>query len=99
MIIMEISVVPIGTATPSVSSYVAKVQKALEKAGYTTHLHSMGTVLEAESLDKILEAIRIAHSEAFRAGALRVLTSVKIDERRDKEGSIKQKLDSVKRQI
>jgi uncharacterized protein (TIGR00106 family) len=99
MIIMDISVVPIGTSSPSVSEYVAKVQEALKNAGYITHLHAMGTVIEDKNFDRILGAIKLAHEEAFRAGALRVVTTVKIDERRDKEGSVKQKLESVERRL
>lgn len=99
MIIVDFSVIPVGTGSPSVSEYVAVVQKALQEEGFSPQLHSMGTTVETETLQKALDAVRIGHEAVFKAGALRVVTAVKIDERRDKDGSIQQKLDSVRRRL
>ncbi len=96
MIIAQITVVPIGTGTPGVSSFVAGFQKELERMGFEPQLSAMSTVIEADSIDRIFEAVKRLHEMVFTNGALRAVTSVSIDERRDKEGSIKQKLGSVK---
>ncbi|NMC75779.1 MAG: MTH1187 family thiamine-binding protein, partial [Candidatus Methanofastidiosa archaeon] len=45
--IVEISFVPIGTGT-SLSRYVAKVIKNLEKSGIKYQLTPMGTIVEGE---------------------------------------------------
>ena len=39
------------------------------------------------------------HEAVFDAGAMRVLTTVKIDERRDKPSSISSKVEAVKREL
>jgi len=99
VIILDFSVVPVGTGSASISEYVASVHKALEDAGFSPHLHSMGTTIETETIEEALEAVRIGHEAVFAAGAVRVTTTVKIDERRDKKGFMKQKVDSVRRRL
>jgi len=95
MIIAEISVVPIGTQTPSVSAYVAKAVDELRRLGLNPELTAMGTIFEADDISLILEAFKAVHESVFAQGAVRVVTTLTIDERRDKEGSIKQKIRSV----
>jgi uncharacterized protein (TIGR00106 family) len=99
MVIAQISVVPIGTGSPSVSRYVARFQKELKRLGFKPVLGSMSTVIEAKRIDKILLAVKRLHEKVFEEGAMRAYTSVTIDERRDKEGSISQKMSSVRRQL
>jgi len=99
MIIVNLTVVPIGTGTPSLSAYVADVQRRLEEAGFEPHLHAMGTVLEVDALERAFDAAKIIHNAPFDAGALRVVTSISIDERRDKKGSIEQKLRSIREKL
>ncbi|HUV80282.1 MAG TPA: MTH1187 family thiamine-binding protein [Candidatus Bathyarchaeia archaeon] len=95
MIIAEITVVPIGTQTPSVSRYVAKAVDELRKLGLKPELTAMGTIFEAEDISLILKAFEAVHESVFAQGAERVVTTLTIDERRDKKGSIKQKVRSV----
>lgn len=95
MIIAEIAVVPMGTGTPSVSKYVAKAVDELKKLGLKPELTAMGTIFEAEDISLILAAFKAVHESVFAQGALRVVTTLTIDERRDKESSIKQKVRSV----
>ncbi|MEF2966267.1 MTH1187 family thiamine-binding protein [Paenibacillus sp. M1] len=95
MAIAEVTVIPIGTGSTSLSAYVAELQRVLEKqARISFTLTSMGTIIEG-SLDDIFAAIRAIHESPFQHGAQRVSTSVKIDDRRDKAGSSEQKLRSV----
>lgn len=95
MAIAEVTVIPIGTGSTSLSSYVADLQKVLEhQPGITFTLTSMSTIIEG-SLDDVFLAIRAIHEAPFHSGARRVSTSIKIDDRRDKEGSSVQKLRSV----
>jgi uncharacterized protein (TIGR00106 family) len=95
MIIAEITVVPIGTKTPGVSRYVAKAVDELRKLGLNPELTAMGTIFEADDISLILEAFEAVHESVFAQGALRVVTTLTIDERRDREGSIKQKMRSA----
>lgn len=96
MIIAQLTVVPVGTGTPSLSKFVAGFETELKKMGFEPRLSAMSTVIEAESVDRILAAVKRLHEMVFENGALRALTAVSIDERRDREGSIDQKLHSVK---
>jgi len=95
MIIAEITVIPIGTKTPGVSKYVAKAVDVLKKMGLQPELTAMGTIFEAEDISVISKAFESVHESVFEQGAERVVTTLKIDERRDKEGSIKQKMHSA----
>jgi uncharacterized protein (TIGR00106 family) len=95
MIIAEISVVPPGTQTPSVSPYVAKAVDELRRLGLNPELTAMGTIFEADDIALILAAFKAVHESVFAHGAVRVVTMLTIDERRDKAGSIQQKIRSV----
>jgi len=99
MAIAEVSVVPLGTKTPSVSQYVARAIKVLEQEKdmkYETT--AMGTIIEGD-LDEILAVVKKMHEEIFGEGVARVLTTVKIDDRRDKAQSMKAKLHSLKKKL
>ena len=99
MAIAEVSVVPLGTKTPSVSQYVARAIKVLEREKDIKYeLTAMGTVIEGD-LNKILAVVKKMHEETFGEGVARVLTTVKIDDRRDKSQSMKEKLDSLKNKL
>lgn len=80
--IAEISVVPIGVGV-DLAGYVAKVIKIIDESGLDYKLNAMGTVVEGES-DRVFDLIKKCHNKMLEA-AQRVYTTVKIDERRDKE--------------
>ncbi len=95
MAIAELTVVPLGTENTSLSSYVAgchQVLKEQDKVDY--QLTPMGTILEGD-LNDIFELTKKLHEVPFSSGAKRVTTSLKIDDRRDKKASMKQKMSSV----
>ena len=99
MAILEVSVVPLGTGTPSVSEYVARAVRVLEnEQDIKYELTAMGTIIEGD-LERLLDLVGKMHRSAFDAGAMRVVTTVKIDERRDKPSSIIGKVESVKRKL
>ena len=98
MAIVELSIVPVGTGTPSISQYVATAVEALrEETDVKYELTAMGTIIEGD-LDKLLAVVGRMH-RAVLAGALRVVTMVKIDDRRDKPLGIQYKVDSVKEKL
>jgi len=99
MVIAEVSVVPIGTRTPSVSKYVAKALKVLaEEKGVTYQLTAMGTLIEGE-LDEVLKAAKKMHECLFDEDIKRVVSTIKIDERRDKSLSMSYKVESVMKKL
>ncbi|MBN1855829.1 MAG: MTH1187 family thiamine-binding protein [Dehalococcoidia bacterium] len=94
MAVAEITVVPSGVG-PSVSDYVARAIRVISShADVRYQLTPMGTVVEGE-LDSILDVVRDVHNCAFDGHVCRVLTLVKIDERRDKELTMEGKLRAV----
>ncbi len=95
MAVVEISVAPLGTASPGVSSYVAACVEIVEASGLVYQLTPMGTVIEGD-LDDIFTVLRKMHEVPFGKGAERVSTLIKIDDRRDKGcHSLQGKVDSV----
>jgi uncharacterized protein (TIGR00106 family) len=100
MAIVEVSVVPLGTKTTSVSGYVARAIRILEHeaADLKYEMSGMGTIIEGD-LGRILAAVRKMHEGVFEEGAARVVTTIKIDDRRDKAQTVKAKLESVRKKL
>ncbi len=94
MAVVELSIVPIGVESTSLSSYVAEAIKVLQASSLEYELTAMGTIITGD-LDEILKTVREMHESCFSTGAMRVLTQIKIDDRRDKKGNPKQKVQSV----
>jgi uncharacterized protein (TIGR00106 family) len=96
---IEVSVVPLGTETPSVSKYVAGAVKVLqEEKDIKYELTAMGTIMEGD-LTRLLSLAGKMHQSAFAAGAMRVVTIIKIDERRDEVATMQSKLAAVRREL
>ncbi|MBE0430662.1 MAG: MTH1187 family thiamine-binding protein [Dehalococcoidia bacterium] len=99
MAIAEVSVVPLGTGTPSVSRYVARAVKVLQQQKDITYeTTAMGTVLEGD-LDTILAVVRRMHEATFGEGVARVVTTIKIDDRRDKARSMRDKVAALQERL
>ena len=98
MAILEISVVPIGTKDTSLSSYVADCIRILKKEKVRYELTSMGTNIEGDLKDLIKIALKM-HQVPFGKGARRVLTTLKIDDRRDKKGTLSGKKRAVVKKL
>jgi uncharacterized protein (TIGR00106 family) len=98
MAILEISVVPIGTKDTSLSSYVADCIRVLKKEKVSYELTAMGTNIEGD-LRKLIRVALKMHQVPFKKGALRVLTTIKIDDRKDKLGTLSEKKRAVQREL
>nr|WP_244504231.1 MTH1187 family thiamine-binding protein [Salibacterium halotolerans] len=97
MAVVDITVVPVGTASTSISEDVAAMQQVLD--GHSENIHfqltPMGTVLEGK-LEDLLPIVKELHDIPFQRGAGRVSTNIRIDDRRDKENhGMAEKLASV----
>ncbi len=55
----------------------------------------MGTIIEVTSLDDGFKIIKEPHELMFKLGAKRVSTTIRIDNRRDKDRDMKDRLKSV----
>lgn len=95
MPIAQITVVPIGTSDTGISSYVKDVIKVLDDYPDLNYVvGANGTFVEGD-LDRIFAAIREMHERPFTAGALRVMTLINVDDRRDKIQTIEEKIARV----
>jgi len=95
-IIAQVTIVPLGTGSTSLSFYVAEVEKVLKKyKNIKSRLTPMSSILEGD-FDEVMKAIREMHEVPFLKGAKRVSTRISIDDRRDKETSMERKVEAVK---
>jgi uncharacterized protein (TIGR00106 family) len=92
----EFSVVPIGKGE-SVSQYVAECLKIVESAGISYRINPMGTVLEGE-YDEVMGVIRACHMRVRQLSA-RVITTVKIDDRKGRKNLLDSKIESVEKRL
>jgi uncharacterized protein (TIGR00106 family) len=93
----DLTVIGLGRSDTSASSYIAEIQRRLaaqDRVGY--RLHAMGTSLEGPT-DEILRVVGELHAVPFALGLPRVYTVLKLDERRDREQSLDDKVASVQR--
>lgn len=96
MAIVDVTIMPLGSETTSMSDVVARIQEVLEESSLPVNyeLTSMSTIIEGEMEDlfKILQEIQ---EVPFAMGYQRVATNIRIDERRDQRSSMKGKIASV----
>jgi uncharacterized protein (TIGR00106 family) len=94
-VIAEIHIIPIGTATTSLSRYVAACLNTAKQAqGISYQLTAMGTIIQGP-LERVLELAQEMHEVPFAMGAKRVVTTINIDDRRDKAATIDSKVKAV----
>ena len=98
MPIATINIIPLGTDSPSVGSFVADCIKVLKDAGANFKMNAMGTVIDGD-LDDILMLVRKMHSVPFEKGIQRVVTIVSIDDRRDKKVTSSEKVESLMKKL
>jgi len=93
----DLTVIALGRPEASASAYIAEIQRRLaaqDRVGYV--MHAMGTSLEGTTAD-ILAVVGELHAVPFDMGVPRVYTVLKLDERRDKEQTLADKVASVQR--
>ena len=95
----DLTVIALGRPDPSASAYIAEIQRRLaaqSRVGY--RMHAMGTSLEGSTAD-ILAVVGELHAVPFELGVPRVYTVLKLDERRDREQTLDDKVASVERAL
>ena len=95
LVIADIRVLPFGTETASLSHYVAACVNILNQAPDIKYqLTPMATIVEGP-LERILELLQEIHELPFSMGVNRVVTSISIDDRRDKQITMERKVAAV----
>jgi uncharacterized protein (TIGR00106 family) len=91
----ELTVIGLGRADASAGEYIAEIQRRLAAQDRVTYeLQAMGTNLEGSTEDILALAAEL-HSVPFEMGLPRVYSILKLDERRDKEQTLADKVRSV----
>ena len=80
----ELEIVPIGTGSASVSPALAQVAKLIDASGLAYRVGPMGTVVEGH-WEQVMSLAKRCHDAMF-AQAVRVMTTIRIDDRRDQPG-------------
>lgn len=95
----ELEIVPIGTGSPSLSAILAQVAKLIDQSGLDYRVGPMGTTVEGE-WDRIMVLAKQCH-QAVLQSTNRVMTTVRIDDRKDKPGAgrIVQKVQSLEAKV
>ena len=96
-VMIDLCVVPMGVGV-SVSEYVAECERVIEAAGLDAELHPYGTVIQGE-WDAVFAAVKQCHERVHEMGALRVFTAIKAGTRTDREQTMADKVDSVRRKL
>jgi uncharacterized protein (TIGR00106 family) len=99
-VIAYFSIAPVGINSTSMGSYVAAAVAAInEVKDLKCEITPMGTVMEADRLETIFEAVKAAHEAIVDKGIARVESTLIIDDRRDKPRTMKDKVNSVKKRM
>lgn len=99
MAVVDVTIIPVGTPSASLSEFVAGCVKVLQEAkGISYQLTSMSTIIEGE-LGLVMELVRKMHEQPFLSGAVRVITTVRIDDRRDNKLTMTGKVAAVEARL
>lgn len=96
MIHAEISVYPMATPTASIGFYVAKAVEAAQELGIKCEAGPMGTLLEADSMAQINQAVSKMVEAVHNLGIGRIEAVIKVDSRRDRQATAQDKMDSLR---
>ena len=93
----DLTVIALGRPDLSASPYIAEIHRRLAAQDRVRYrLHAMGTSLEGATGD-VLDVVRELHEVPFGMGVERVYTVLKLDDRRDREQTLDEKVASVER--
>ncbi len=94
--LVEFTVVPLGKGE-SVSEYVAECMRIVKASGLSYQLTPMATILEGER-DEVMNVIMECHQRVLDMSK-RVITEIKIDDRKDRKNAMIQKIRSVESKL
>ena len=92
MVLMELSVVPIGAAE-SISPWVARCVDIIDRSGLDYQLHASGTIVEGP-LDRLVNLLREC-LEAVASDCNRITCVAKFDYEKAGSGRLQSNVDSV----
>ncbi|MGB9728999.1 MAG: MTH1187 family thiamine-binding protein [Thermoprotei archaeon] len=95
MLLADIHVSPIGTCSTSVSEYIKIVISVLKRRNIKFIVGPFSTSIEIKDFNELALIINEIHEELYKIGIKRIVTEVRIDDRRDKEITLESKIQAV----
>ncbi len=93
--VVSLAVVPLGTCSPSVGEYVKRVTAVIKAAGLKYRTGAGFTDIEIDTYDQLTQLLAKIEEALREMGVQRILYTIKIDRRMDKELSIEEKIARV----
>lgn len=94
--LVEFSIVPVGMGS-SIGDSIAKVLSIVDSSGLPYKVNPMGTVIEGD-WSEVMGLIKKCHSTVMKDGE-RAVTTISIDDRKNKPNRIEMKIQSVERRL
>ena len=94
--LVEFSVLPVGKG-PSLSDAVAEAVDLVSRSGLSYKVTEMGTIIEGE-WEEVFALIQRCHTALLRDSA-RVVTAIKVDDRKGKADLLKTRLDALQSKV
>ena len=79
--------------------YLAPALRVLENLHIKYEINPMCTVFETKNIDEALDIVREVHEAIFKKQVKRVITSVRIDDRRDVNRNMEEKREALHRTL
>ncbi|MDQ0971426.1 uncharacterized protein (TIGR00106 family) [Neobacillus niacini] len=98
MPLLEISIVPVGTDSPSFSTQVTDEVRVIEKKDLKYEVTPTSTILEGD-IDDLWEVAKKMHQKALEVGPERIVTNINIDHRTDKQMDMDQQIEKVEKHL
>jgi uncharacterized protein (TIGR00106 family) len=95
MIVADFAMVPMGSGT-SAGKHIKTIHQLLREMGVKFVPGPMSTSVEISSFEELFDIIGKANKRLAEMGVERIITSVRIDYRLDKEISIESKLNAIR---
>lgn len=97
-VLVNFAIFPTDKGHTGLSTYVARVERAVRALGYPTSLGPMSTVVEAPSMTEALRALEVA-TECLTQDCDRVYLSANFDIKKGSMGRMQSKVESVEQKL
>ncbi len=96
-VILEFAMFPTDKGG-SVSEYVSRILKVVDRSGLSYQLTPMGTIVEADELGRVLDLVAEVYRQ-LEPDCSRVYSSLRLDIRKGEGGRLKKKVESVEQKV
>lgn len=96
MLLADIHISPVGTCSTSVSEYIRIAINVLKRRNIKFLVGPFSTSIEIRDFNELASIISEIHEELYKAGIKRIVTEIRIDDRRDKVITLESKIEAVR---